>query len=74
METGRWAARQVERTHGKAADCANEEGLPHQETKDTKPLAVNTVGYEGGRNSQSHTRVCWKVGPEQNEQVTLFAL
>ena len=34
----------VERTCSKAMDGMGEEGLAHQETKDSKPLAVNTVG------------------------------
>ena len=35
---------QGEKTSGKAVDCADKEGLAHQETKNSKPLAVNTVG------------------------------
>ena len=44
MQAGRWASGQVERTHGEAADCADKERLAYQETKESKPLAVNIVG------------------------------
>ena len=56
-------ASQVERTHGKEADCAGEAGLAEWETKDSKLLAVKYYGdCDIGRNSLSHRRVSWKVG------------
>ena len=56
---------QEERTRSKVADCSGKVGLAEWETKDSKPLAVNYCrGCDGGRNSQSYRRVCWKVGLE----------
>ena len=57
---------QAERMCGKAADLAGEVGLAEQETKDSNLQALKHCGdCDGGRNSQSHRRVYWKVGLEQ---------
>ena len=55
-QPGRWAARQAERTRGKTVDHTGEEGPAHQETKDSKPLAVNTVGVAKVGETPSLTR------------------
>ena len=57
---------QAEKTSSsKVVDYMGEAGLAGPETKDSKPLAVKYYGdCEGGRNSQSHRRVPWKVGLE----------
>ena len=66
---------QAEKTCGKAADHMSEAGLAEWETKDSKPLAVKYCGgCDGGRNSQSHRRVHWKVGLKWSHQVALFPL
>ena len=74
---------QSERTRDKAVDCAGEVALADRESKDSKPLAVKYCGgCDGGRESQSHRRVHWKVGLEwevtksgtRSEQVALFPL
>ena len=71
VEMGSWA----ERTCGKVADLSRKVALAKQETKDSKPLAVKHCGgCKGGRNSQSHRRVCWKGGLEQSEQAALSPL
>ena len=44
VEMGRQDAKQAEGTRGKVEDHTGEEGLAHWETKDSKPLPVNTVG------------------------------
>ena len=50
----------------------DEEGLAHQEIKDSKPLAVKSCGgCEGSRNSHSHRRVRWKVGQELSKHCSL---
>ena len=65
----------MEKTPGKAADHMGEAGLAHQGTKDSKLVLVKYCeGCEGGRNSQSPSRICWKVGLEQSEQAALFPL
>ena len=65
----------VERTPSKVADPMGEAGLTDRDTKNSKLLALKYCGgCESGRNSQSHKRVCWKVGLEQSKQMALFPL
>ena len=54
-----------------AADCAGEERLADQETEDSKPLLSVKYcgGHKGGRNSQSHRRVLWKLQLDLSELV-----
>ena len=59
---------------GKAVDTAGEVGLAEWGTKDSKLAVKYCGGSEGGINSQSHRRVCWKVGLELSEQAALFPL
>ena len=65
---------QVEWTHGKAVDHMGKAGLAEQETKDSKVVVKYYGGCNGGRNSQSHGRVHWKVGLEQSKGAALFLL
>ena len=58
---------QAERTHSNVADCMVEVGLAECETKDSKLAVKYCRGCHDGRNSQSHTRVPWKVGLEQSK-------
>ena len=68
----RWAAEQ--RGH-KVVDGEGEAGLAERETKDSKPLGIKFCGGCQGRgNTQSHRRVCWKVGLEHSKQAALFPL
>ena len=52
----------AERMRGNMADHVGEAGMADWEAKDSKPLAVKYCGgYKGGKNSQFHRRVRWKV-------------
>ena len=55
MGSGSWGER-GKRTHCKAVDHMGEEGPAEQETKDSKPLAVNTVGVAKVGETPSLTR------------------
>ena len=58
----------AERTSDKAADHTDQVGMAEWETKVLKPLAAKYCGdCDVGRNSQSHRRVCRKVGLEQSK-------
>ena len=56
-------------------NCVSEAGLAEWKTKDSKPLAIKYCrGCNSRRNSQSHRRVHWKVGPERSNWAAVFPL
>ena len=48
-------------------------GLAEQET-DSELTMDYSGGCHNGKNSQSHRRVCWKVGLEPSKRAALFPL
>ena len=59
---------------GKVTDHMGKVGLAEGETENSNLAIKYYRGCDGGRNSQSHKRVCWKVNLEQRKLAALFPL
>ena len=57
----------MKRTLSKVAGCAGETGLAKWEIKDSKLVVNYSRGCHSRKNSQSHTRVHWKMELEQTK-------